>query len=91
MFAYLRPWIPVWSTLTSWFTKAGTYSEPIFIRDLQSVEKKYTDDGYLQVEIGDPEVDPREDGLYLRVEVREGPQFNVGTLSVTGDATIDLD
>ncbi len=84
-------WVPVWSTLTSWFTKSGTYSEPIFIRDLQTVEKKYTEDGYLQVEVGDPEVEPLEDGLYLRVQVREGPQFRVGDLSVTGDATNDLE
>ena len=84
-------WIPVWSTLTSWFTRSGTYSEPIFIRDIQSIEKRYTDAGYLQVEVGDPEVDPREDGLYLRVQVREGAQFRVGNLTVTGDATIDLE
>jgi outer membrane protein insertion porin family len=84
-------WVPVWSTLTSWFTKAGTYSEPIFIRDIQSIEKKYGDDGYLQVELGEPQVDPREDGLYVRVKVKEGPQFKVGSLAVTGDATIDLD
>ncbi len=60
-----KTWIPVWSTLTSWFTKAGTYSEPIFIRDIQSVEKLYTDHGYLQVEVGEPDVEPREDGLYV--------------------------
>ncbi|MEE2673249.1 MAG: outer membrane protein assembly factor BamA [Myxococcota bacterium] len=84
-------WIPVWSTLTSWMTKSGTYSEPIFIRDIQGIEKKYTNSGYLQAEVGEPEVEPREDGLYLRVQIREGPQFRVGDLTVTGDATIDLE
>jgi len=84
-------WVPVWSTLTSWLTKAGKYSEPIFLRDLQSVEKLYADHGHIQVDVGEPEVEPREDGLYVRVRIAEGPQFNVGELSVTGDATIDLD
>jgi outer membrane protein insertion porin family len=84
-------WTPVWSTLTSWLTKAGTYSEPIFIRDLQGVEKLYTDSGYLQIEIGDPRVEASEEGLFVRVRIKEGPQFNVGTLAVTGDATIDLE
>lgn len=84
-------WIPVWSTLTSWLTRSGTYSEPIFIRDLQSVEKIYTDHGYLQVEVGEPQVEPSEEGLFVRVRIREGPQFRVGQLAVTGDATIDLE
>lgn len=84
-------WVPVWSTLTSWMTRSGTYSEPIFFRDVRGIEKKYTDAGYLQAEVGEPEVDPREDGLYLRVQIREGSQFRVGDLTVTGDATIDLE
>ena len=52
-----------WSPLTSWFDKSGTYSEPIFMRDLRTVEKIYTDHGYLQVQIGEPQVDPSEEGL----------------------------
>jgi outer membrane protein insertion porin family len=84
-------WVPVWSTLTSWLTKSGTYSEPIFIRDLQGVEKIYTDHGYLQVEVGEPQVEPTEEGLFVRVRIKEGPQFHVGKLAVTGDATIDLE
>jgi outer membrane protein insertion porin family len=84
-------WVPIWSSMTSWFTKAGTYSEPVFLRDLQGIEKRYTDDGYLRVEVSEPEVEPREDGLFVRVKIREGEQFRVGSLTVTGDATIDLE
>jgi outer membrane protein insertion porin family len=84
-------WVPVWSSLTSWFTKAGTYSEPIFLQDLLGVDKLYKDAGYIQAEVGDPEVEPRKDGLFVRVKIKEGEQYRVGKLSVTGDATIDLD
>ncbi|MCA9511131.1 MAG: outer membrane protein assembly factor BamA, partial [Myxococcales bacterium] len=80
-----------YSLATSWFDKTGTYSEPIFLRDLRSVEKKYTDAGYLQVEIGDPEVAADEDGLRVTVPVYEGPQFSVGALDVAGDETVDLE
>ena len=37
-----------YSLATSWFDKTGTYSEPIFLRDLREIQKKYTDAGYLQ-------------------------------------------
>ena len=80
-----------YSIATSWFDKTGTYSEPIFLRDLRLVEKKYTDAGYVQARIGEPEVIANEEGLFLEVEINEGPQFKVGELSVEGDETIDLE
>jgi outer membrane protein insertion porin family len=79
-----------WSLATSWFDKSGTYSEPIFVQDLRRVEKKYTDDGYLQVEVGEPVVEAKEDGLYITVAIEEGPQFRVGHIGISGDETIDL-
>ncbi len=80
-----------YSLATSWFDRTGTYSEPIFLRDLRLIEKLYTDNGYVQSRVIGPEVDPREDGLFLKVEIIEGPKFKVGKLGVQGDETIDLE
>ncbi len=80
-----------YSWATSWLDRTGTYAEPIFLRDMRLVEKKYTDNGYVQSRVLGPEVDAREEGLFLKVEIVEGPQFKVGELSVEGDETIDLD
>ena len=80
-----------YSFATSWFDKTGTYSEPIFMRDLREVEKKYTDAGFLQVDIGSPIVDASKEGLTVTVEIHEGPRFNVGVIDVVGDETVDLD
>lgn len=80
-----------WSWATSWFDQSGTYSEPTFMRDLRSVEKIYTDAGYLQVEVGEPDVDANKKGLDVVVDIVEGPQFDVGKIDVTGDETVDLD
>ncbi len=80
-----------YSYASSWLDKTGTYSEPIFLRDLRTVEKKYTDNGYLQVEVGEPDVEASEKGIVVAVPITEGPQFDVGTIDVTGDETVDLD
>ena len=80
-----------YSFATSWFDKTGTYSEPVFMRDLREVEKKYTDAGFLQVDIGSPVVNASEDGLTVTVGVFEGPRFNVGVIDVVGDETVDLE
>jgi len=85
-----RLWRP-WSYLTSWFDRSGTYSEPIFVRDLRGIEKKYMDVGYLQVEMSEPRIDASEKGLEVTVAIREGPQFSVGEIEISGDESMDFD
>ncbi len=80
-----------WSLATSWFDNSGTYSEPLFLQDLRHVERKYGDAGYLQLGVGEPKVIAEEDGLIVRVPLREGDQFRVGKIDVTGDSTVDID
>jgi outer membrane protein insertion porin family len=80
-----------YSLATSWFDHSGTYSEPLFLQDLRRVERKYGDAGYLQVHVGDPEVKAEKDGLIVSVPIREGDQFHVGKIDVTGDATVDIE
>jgi outer membrane protein assembly complex protein YaeT len=79
-----------WSYATSWFDRSGTYSEPLFIQDLRAVEKRYTDSGFLRVEMGKPDVVPSEGGLVVTVSIQEGPRFRAGTIGVSGDATVDI-
>ena len=60
------------------------------MRDRNEVETMYMNDGYLQVDIGEPEIDATEEGLSIRLKIKEGPQFHVGTIDVAGDSTMDL-
>lgn len=77
-----------WSYATRFLDKSGTYAEPIFMQDLQTVERKYTDAGFLRVEVGDPEVTTEKDGLIVTVPVTEGGRYRVGSLDVSGDVTV---
>ena len=79
-----------WSYATSWFDRSGTYSEPLFLQDLRGVERLYTNAGYLQVKLDEPDVNPQPDGLYVSVDVEEGRRFKVGALDVSGDSTVDI-
>jgi outer membrane protein insertion porin family len=79
-----------WSLATSWFDRSGTYSEPLFIQDLRNVEKKYTDAGYLRVEVGEPNVVAEKDGLTVSVSINEGQRFRVGKIDIQGDDSIDI-
>ena len=79
-----------WSLATSWFDHSGTYSEPLFVQDLRGVEKKYTDAGYLRVEVGEPNVVADKNGLVVTVAITEGQRFKVGKLDIAGDDTVDI-
>ena len=73
-----------------WWNPMGWFSDvPATPQDLAEARDKvvafYRDRGYLDVEISQPEVRTREDGERVRVfQVREGPCYKVGTISVTG-------
>ncbi len=83
-------WRP-WSYVTRWFDRSGTYSEPVFMRDLRGIEKMYSEVGYLQVEIAEPAIEANEEGLRVHVGIREGPQFKVGSIEISGDDSMDFD
>jgi outer membrane protein insertion porin family len=79
------------SLLTQYLDKAGTYAEPIFHQDLREVSDRYLDNGYIQADVGDPQVVPSDDGLSVVVRINEGSQFSVRQLTVQGDETIDVE
>lgn len=84
-----KPW-RFWSYATQYLDKSGTYSEPVFMQDMRDVETRYTDAGYLQVELSEPQVTVEESGLVVTVQVKEGPRFNVGKIAVKGDSNADI-
>ena len=84
-----KPW-HWYSYVTHYLDKSGTYAEPVFLQDLQGVEKKYNDAGYLRVELGEPRVTVEDQRLVVDVEVKEGDRYKVGTLDVSGDPTVTI-
>ncbi|MBW1684209.1 MAG: outer membrane protein assembly factor BamA [Deltaproteobacteria bacterium] len=78
-----------WSYATSWFDHSGTYSEPLFLQDLQGIQKRYADAGFIQAEVGQPDVTPSPAGLEVSVRITEGKRFRVGSIEIAGDETID--
>ena len=80
-----------YSYVTKYLDRSGTYSEPVFLQDLQKIQSKYLDAGYIQAEIGTPEVRPTEEGLEVTVEITEGDKFHTGVVDVAGDVSIDLE
>jgi outer membrane protein assembly complex protein YaeT len=79
-----------YSFMTSWLDKSGTYSEPVFMQDLETVTNRYLDDGYVRADVGQPDVEAEEDGLVVKVPVSEGDQYRLGRAALVGDETADF-
>ena len=73
--------------LFSFVTSAGTYREDVFQRDIILVQSYYYDRGYVNVKVGDPqlELSPDKRSLYITISIDEGQQYKVGTIDVTGE------
>jgi len=85
-----KPWR--WHSIaTRYLTNAGTYSEPIFLQDLRTVEDRYANKGYIQIEVQEPRIETSPEGLLVKVQIVEGEPFSTGSIDVAGDESIDLD
>jgi outer membrane protein insertion porin family len=77
--------------ILSRFTGAGVLNKEALKTDTERVTAYYYDNGYITVRVDEPEVERREDGLYVRIKIDEGEQYDVGDIRFAGDVRSDLD
>jgi len=66
-------------------TGAGKYKEEVVDADVFALKSFYMNNGYLDVEIGDPVIDdskPKKSRLSLRID--EGKRYRIGAVTLTG-------
>jgi len=69
----------------SWFTGGGVLEEKLLNRDAAALEAYYANRGFVEVKVGQPEVESVEDGLAITFRVQEGPRYKLGAISFRGD------
>jgi len=82
----------------SFVTGRGTYQQDKFEEDADKIVGYYRDRGFIAADVGTPEVRPIEDSIdkktrfvELRVPVREGARYRVGTFDFAGNAVVKSD
>jgi outer membrane protein insertion porin family len=71
--------------LFAFITGAGVLNKDVLRTDTERLTAWYYDHGYITVRVDEPKVERKEDGLYVTIKIDEGPQFDVGAVSVTGE------
>ncbi|MCL2459306.1 MAG: outer membrane protein assembly factor BamA, partial [Desulfobulbus sp.] len=69
----------------SWLTDAGVLKMDVLRQDAERVGAFYQNKGFLEVKVGEPIVEQKEDALVITFPVEEGARYRVGTVDIDGD------
>ena len=69
----------------SWITESGVLKKDVLAQDAAKIGVFYQNNGFIEVKVGEPVVEQKEDELVITFVVEEGPRFRVGTVDVQGD------
>ncbi len=72
----------------SWFTDSGVLNEESLERDASAIQAYYQNNGFLQVKVGRPKVDIRDDGIFVTFLIEEGPRYKVNDIGFGGDVIV---
>jgi outer membrane protein insertion porin family len=75
-------------TWTSLFTSTGSYKKDALKADRLALESYYSERGYIQVSVGEPqvEIDKEKRKIHIFFPVSEGSRFSAGKIEVEGDS-----
>ncbi len=67
------------------FTDSGLLKKDQLKQDVGKVNAFYLNNGFINAQVGEPEITYDRDGITVKIPVSEGKQFRVGKVSITGD------
>ncbi|GAB1254437.1 outer membrane protein assembly factor BamA [Desulfovibrio falkowii] len=69
----------------SWLTGSGVLKEEYLERDTNAIAAYGLNEGYIDIQVGAPQVDYKDDGIYVTFVVNEGPRYTVRNVVFAGD------
>ncbi|MGE0826826.1 MAG: outer membrane protein assembly factor BamA [Candidatus Binatia bacterium] len=67
------------------FLNTGVLNNDVLKTDTERLTAFYYDHGYINVRIGEPKIERRDDGLYVTIRIDEGEQFTIGDIGFAGE------
>lgn len=74
-----------YSWYSSWLTGSGRLNPDMLENDRNLMRQYFLDNGYLEATISAPAVEKKDGRIKITFEASEGPEFNVGAVSASGD------
>ena len=67
------------------FMNTGVLNNDALKTDVERITAFYYDNGYINVRVGEPKIERKEDGLYVTLRIDEGEQFSIGEVGFAGE------
>jgi outer membrane protein insertion porin family len=79
--------------LLGFLSGAGVFNETEFGNDRRRIRSYYYDNGYVDVDVGEPQVELSRDlsAIYITIPIAEGEQYSVRSVAVSGDLLVPAD
>jgi outer membrane protein insertion porin family len=75
-------------TIFSFFSDSGVLKREQLKQDVHKINSYYFNNGYINSQVGEPEVTHDEKGIYIKITIKEGKRFKFGKIDVSGDSLI---
>jgi outer membrane protein insertion porin family len=72
-------------TILSFITDSGVFKKEKLRENLTRIKVLYQNNGYVQAQVGEPEITHDKKWLYIKIPISEGKQFKVDKVEITGD------
>ena len=69
----------------SWLTSSGDLNTENLNQDVAKFSAFYHNNGYIQAKVGEPNIEFKENWIYITIKIVEGPRFEVGNIDIAGD------
>ncbi|MBQ9452682.1 MAG: outer membrane protein assembly factor BamA [Desulfovibrio sp.] len=69
----------------SWLTGSGVLKDEYLERDTNAIAAFGLSKGFVDIQVAAPEVDYRDDGIYINFKVHEGPRYSIRNVVFAGD------
>ena len=75
-------------TIFSFFSDSGMLKREQLKQDLQKLNAYYFNNGFINSQVGEPEITHDEKGIYIKIKIKEGKRFKFGKIEISGDSLI---
>jgi len=75
-------------SIFSFFSDAGLLKNDQLKQDVQKISAYYFNNGFINSQVGEPEITHDEKGIYIKIKINEGKRFKFGKIEISGDSLI---
>ena len=71
--------------LLHFLTDSGVLKRDPLKQDISKLTAYYQNNGFINAQIGEPEITHDKKGIYIKIKVTEGKRFKIGKVEISGD------